>query len=99
MFDINPEPLWRPDEPYESKTWLTPEEGPVTDVRQVLDCAGRFGLDRAEAIKALSDVVAALQGWKQTAGQKAVRMNARDIRAYESAFSHERFAQALSLAG
>ena len=35
MFDVNPMPLKRPDDPYESKTWLTPEAGPVTSVRQI----------------------------------------------------------------
>ncbi len=97
-FDLNPVPLKRPDAPYESKLWLTPEEGPVTSVRQILSVADRFGLDRMLARQALREVLVAVTAWRTTARAPLVGMTARDLSDYAPAFEHVRKAEALSLA-
>ncbi len=96
-FDLNPTPLKHPEAPYESKLYLTPEDGPVTDVRQILNAADRFGLTKAMAQAALKEVLSALTAWKTTARQPSVNMSAKDLRDYAPAFEHRRLEEALSL--
>ena len=61
-FDINPMPLKRPDSPYESKLYLTPEIGSVESVAQVMASADNFGLTKQAAGAVLKEVVAAVVG-------------------------------------
>lgn len=44
-FDVNP----FPDKDRESKTWLSPDTGPIASLEQLLAGASYFGLGRIEA--------------------------------------------------
>ena len=96
-FDINPMPLKRPDSPYESKLYLTPEMGPVESVAQVMASADNFGLTKQAAGTALKEVVAAVSDWKTVARCPAVGMTAKDIKDYVPAFEHVRLDEARRL--
>ncbi len=96
-FDLNPTPLKHPEAPYESKLYLAPEDGPVTDVRQIMGVADRFGLTKDMAKTALKEVLSALTAWKTVAQQPGVSMSPKDLRDYAPAFEHHRMAEALLL--
>lgn len=59
-FDINP----FPDKERESKTWLSEEDGPITDVHMLLARAPYFLLNHAQARSILADVHGAVANWK-----------------------------------
>lgn len=96
-FDVNPMPLKRPDSPFESKLYLTPESGPVTSVAQVMESADSFGLTKQAAGAVLKEVVAAVSDWKTVARHPAVGMTAKDIKDYAPAFEHVRADEAVQL--
>lgn len=96
-FDINPMPLKRPDAPYESKLYLTPETGPVESVAQVMEAADDFGLTKTMAATVLKEVYAAVADWKTVARSPAVGMTAKDIKDYVPAFEHVRADEAMQL--
>jgi len=54
-FDINP----FPDKDRESKTWLSEQDGPITDVQMLLGRASYFALNEAQALAVLDEVHAA----------------------------------------
>lgn len=80
-YDLNPVPI--EEKARELTTWIS-EEGPEADLDLARNAAPYFALknDQAEAI--ITEVMAALKGWQNTARQ--LRMCAMDIAAYASAF-------------
>lgn len=62
-FDINP----FPDKERESKTWLSEQDGPITDVRMLLARASYFSLANEGALAVLAEVHAAVATWRELA--------------------------------
>ena len=56
VFDINP----FPDNDRESKTWLSEEEGSITDIQMLLSSSTYFVLDTDQALAVLAEVHAAV---------------------------------------
>ncbi|MNK19299.1 putative DNA-binding transcriptional regulator [compost metagenome] len=83
-FDINP----FPDKERESKTWLSEEDGPVTDVNMLLARAPYFGLDRKQAMRILAKVHAAVLNWRQVALGAGVGLRAHELDDFAAAFDH-----------
>jgi serine/threonine-protein kinase HipA len=62
-FDLNP----FPDKQRESKTWLSEQDGPITDVHMLLARSAYFGLNKAQALAVLKEVHAAVSSWRKIA--------------------------------
>ncbi|WP_080707652.1 HipA domain-containing protein [Bordetella bronchiseptica] len=84
-FDINP----FPDKERESKTWLSEEDGPITDVHMLLARAPYFLLNHAQARSILADVHAAVANWKKIALGVEVGLRAYELDDFAAAFEHE----------
>ncbi|NYE23350.1 type II toxin-antitoxin system HipA family toxin [Pigmentiphaga litoralis] len=83
-FDVNP----FPDKERESKTWLSEQDGPVTDVAVLLARAPYFGLDDTQALKVIAEVVSAVKGWRQIACSRDVGLRASELDDFAPAFEH-----------
>ena len=94
-FDINP----FPDKDRESKTWLTEQDGPITDVKMLVARAPYFALDTAQALAILGEVHAAISNWRQTALGTAVGLHAAELDDFAPAFEHEEMDAAAALLG
>lgn len=92
-FDINP----FPDKERESKTWLSEQDGPITDVGMLLARADYFGLDQAQARAVLAEVHAAVANWRQVALRAEVGLRQVELDDFAPAFEHEQMAQVDSL--
>lgn len=92
-FDINP----FPDKERESKTWLSEEDGPITDVGMLLARASYFALDADQARGALREVLAAVSGWRQVALGPEVGLRPRELDDFAPAFEHAQFEAAAAL--
>ncbi|RKT49714.1 serine/threonine-protein kinase HipA [Azonexus fungiphilus] len=92
-FDINP----FPDKERESKTWLSEQDGPITDVGMLLARAAYFGLDQAQARAVLAEVHAAVANWRQVALSAEVGLRQVELDDFAPAFEHEQMAQVDSL--
>ncbi len=79
-YDLNPVPL--EEKARELTTWIS-EEGPDADLDQARRAARYFALKDKQAEKIISDVSAALKGWRNTARQ--LGMSATDIAVYATA--------------
>lgn len=84
-FDINP----FPDKDRESKTWLSEQDGPITDVQMLLDRASYFALDAAQALSTLGEVHIAVSNWRQVALGPEVGLRPRELDDFAPAFEHE----------
>ncbi len=84
-FDVNP----MPDKDRESKTWLTPESGPIDSLEMLLSGAAYFSLTTAQALEVLAQVLDAVEGWRATAVSAAVGLQRRELADFENAFEHE----------
>jgi serine/threonine-protein kinase HipA len=84
-FDINP----FPDRARESKTWLSEQDGPITDVGMLLARASYFALDEARARAVLGEVHAAVAHWRRIALSPAVGLRAAELDDFAPAFEHE----------
>lgn len=84
-FDINP----FPDKARESKTWLSEEDGPITDVPMLLARAPYFALDEKQAMLILAEVHGALANWRQIALSAEVGLRPKDLDDFTAAFEHE----------
>jgi serine/threonine-protein kinase HipA len=82
-YDINPVPEM--DRVHMSKTAITEDQVEPT-IAVALTVAERFGLKTAEPKKILSEVFAAVSGWRKTGRQ--LRLKAATLDAYASAFDH-----------
>ena len=92
-FDINP----FPDKERESKTWLSEQDGPITDVKMLMARRAWFALDERQALDALGRVHAAVSQWRQVALSPAVGMQAAELEDFASAFEHEQLLAASAL--
>ncbi|SFW26243.1 HipA domain-containing protein [Nitrosovibrio sp. Nv17] len=95
VFDINP----FPDQDRESKTWLTEQDGPITDVQMLLARASYFALDGAQALAVLGEVHAVVSNWRQTALGPEVGLRAVELDDFAPAFEHEQMDAAAALLG
>jgi len=92
-FDINP----FPDKDRESKTWLSEQDGPITDVQMLLARAPYFGLDQSQALAVLGEVHAAVSNWRQVALSPSVGLRAAELDDFAPAFEHEQMVAAAVL--
>lgn len=84
-FDINP----FPDKDRESKTWLSEQDGPITDVGMLLARATYFGLDEAQALTVLAEVHTAVANWRRVALSGEVGLRQEELDDFAPAFEHE----------
>lgn len=84
-FDINP----FPDKDRESKTWLSEQDGPITDVGMLLARATYFGLDEAQALTVLAQVHTAVANWRRVALSGEVGLRQEELDDFAPAFEHE----------
>ena len=94
-FDINP----FPDKERESKTWLSEQAGPITDVVALMDQCVYFALTSLEALKVLSDVYRAVKNWKMTALNITVGLKLDELDDFAQAFEHDQMEKVQSLLG
>jgi len=94
-FDINP----FPDKDRESKTWLSEQDGPITDLETLLARSAYFSLSRNDAMAVLAEVYAAVLDWRQVALDAAVGLRANELDDFASAFEHEQMSFAKALLG
>jgi serine/threonine-protein kinase HipA len=83
-FDLNP----FPDKAQSSKTWLSEDTGPITDVSTLLAEAPRFHLSPDRARQVLREVVHSLDSWREVATSAEVGMSPRDVEDFAPAFDH-----------
>jgi serine/threonine-protein kinase HipA len=94
-FDINP----FPDKDRESRTWLSEQDGPITDVQMLLARASYFGLDEAQALAVLAEVHVAVANWRQVARSPEVGLRQADLDDFAPAFEHEQMGAAAGRLG
>ena len=87
-FDLNP----FPDKDRESKTWLTPESGPIESLAMLLEEAAYFNLSARDAVKVLAEVSGAVSRWRAEARGTKVGLSAADLDDFAPAFEHEAMA-------
>ena len=83
-FDINP----FPDKDRESKTWLSEQDGPITDVEMLLARAAYFALDADQALTVLAEVHAAVSSWRELALSREVGLQPAELDDFAPAFEH-----------
>jgi serine/threonine-protein kinase HipA len=83
-FDLNP----FPDKDRESKTWLSEDTGPITSIDTLLEKANYFHLAKLEAFAVLSEVFAAVDGWRSLATSAEVGLSAAEVEDFAPAFEH-----------
>ncbi|HSV50705.1 MAG TPA: type II toxin-antitoxin system HipA family toxin [Burkholderiaceae bacterium] len=84
-FDVNP----FPDKDRESKTWLSPDTGPIVSLAMLLQEAAYFSLAEAEAMRVLAQVVAAVGAWRAEALGAGVGLRTEELEDFAPAFEHE----------
>ena len=84
-FDINP----FPDKDRESKTWLSEQDGPITDVHMLLARSAYFALDTDQALAVLAEVHAAVSNWRQLALSPEVGLRPAELDEFAPALEHE----------
>ncbi len=94
-FDINP----FPDKERESKTWLSEQDGPITDVRMLLARASLFALEHEQALQVLRQVCGAVGDWRAVAVSPEVGLSVRELEDFAPAFEHEQFLAATDIIG
>ncbi len=94
-FDINP----FPDKDRESKTWLSEQEGPITDIAMLLARAPYFALDKPQALAVLGEVHGAVSTWRRVAMGSDVGLQPAELDDFAPAFEHEQMDAAGVLLG
>lgn len=89
-FDINP----FPDKSPESKTWLSPETGPITSIDQLIAYAAYFELKPDQLRSVMSDLVTAVGTWRHVAQTPTVGMTSVQANAFKPAFEGTAIKQA-----
>ncbi|MDP2367371.1 type II toxin-antitoxin system HipA family toxin [Rhodoferax sp.] len=84
-FDLNP----MPDKDRESKTWLTPESGPIDTLAMLLGGSAYFSLTPTQALEVLAQVLDAVEDWRATSVSAAIGLQPKDLADFENAFEHE----------
>lgn len=92
-FDINP----FPDRERESKTMLSDDTGPVTDIDMLMDHASYFGLNEAAAQRVLREVWIAVSRWREVAIKPETGLSAKELGDFAPAFEHEQMDRAKTL--
>ncbi len=92
-FDLNP----FPDKDRESKTWLSEQDGPITDAQMLLARAPYFALDEQQTLTVLGEVQAAVLNWRQVALGQDVGLRPAELDDFAPAFEHEQMEAADSL--
>lgn len=92
-FDLNP----FPDKERESKTWLSEQDKPVSDVQTLLVRCAYFSLTEAAALAALAEVVTAVAAWREVTLDPVVRLSPHELDDFAPAFEHEQMATARGL--
>lgn len=92
-FDINP----FPEKDRESKTWLSEQDGPITDVHMLLARASYFALEPAKALEALGEVHAAVSRWRPVALSPEVGLRPAELDDFAPAFEHPQMEAAAAL--
>jgi serine/threonine-protein kinase HipA len=92
-FDVNP----FPDRDRESKTMLSDETGPITDIDMLIAEARYFGLGDAAARKVLGEVCAAVSRWRQLAVSPEIGLTLKELGDFEQAFEHNQMERAQRL--
>jgi len=84
-FDVNP----FPDKERESKTWLSEQDGPITDVHMLLARADYFALSADQAKAILAEVHAAVSKWRQLALSPEIGLRTAELDDFAPAWEHE----------
>lgn len=92
-FDINP----FPDKDRESKTWLSEQDGPITDLQMLMARATYFALGTEQALAILAEVHAAVSNWRQLALSPEVGLRSAELDDFAPAFEHEQMEAAATL--
>jgi serine/threonine-protein kinase HipA len=92
-FDLNP----FPDRDRESKTWLAPVDGPISDIRALLGRCDHFGLTVDAARAVLAHVVRAVRNWRELAVSPDVGMSKAELTDFAPAFEHDQVTAATTL--
>lgn len=92
-FDLNP----FPDKDRESKTWLSEQDGPITDLHMLLARAPYFALNEEQALARLAQVHAAVSSWRQVARGPGVGLRLAELDDFAPAFEHEQMEAAAAL--
>jgi len=82
-FDLNP----FPDKDRESKTWLSEDSGPITSIHGLMEQAGRFSLDKSDALQVVAEVHHAVARWREVATRDA-GLRAPELDQFAPAFEH-----------
>jgi serine/threonine-protein kinase HipA len=91
-YDINPVP--EVERARIGKPRISEDQAEPT-ITGALEAAPRFGLKRAEAMRILGEVFAAVSAWRTTG--KRLRLKASTLDAYASAFQHPLMDETLQL--
>ncbi len=83
-FDLNP----FPDKDRESKTWLSEEDGPITDIGTLLRRCRLFSISESQALGALREVHRAVANWRVVAKSPEVGLSERELQDFAPAFEH-----------
>jgi serine/threonine-protein kinase HipA len=92
-FDINP----FPDKLRESKTWLSEQDGPITEPAALLARAAYFSLTQAEALAVVSQVCNAVSNWREVALSAEVGLRPNELSDFAPAFEHQQLTAARAL--
>jgi len=94
-FDINP----FPEKDRESKTWLSEEDGPITDIRMLMTRAPYFAMDQTQALSVLGEVYNAVSNWRHVALSPFVGLRPVDLDDFLPAFEHDQMDASATLLG
>lgn len=83
-FDLNP----FPDKHRESKTWLSEDDGPITDLAILLSRSSSFSLLHDEALRTVTEVGGAVAGWRAVATDPGVGLSEHELDDFAPAFEH-----------
>jgi serine/threonine-protein kinase HipA len=92
-FDINP----FPDKDRESKTWLSEQDGPISEIEMLLARASSFALDLDAALHILAEVHGAVSRWRQVAQGPEVGLKYSELADFAPAFEHAQMEAAAAL--
>lgn len=84
-FDLNP----FPDKDRESKTWLSEQDGPVTDIVMLIARSAYFALSQEDALATLAEVHGAVSSWRRIACGSEVGLQPAELNDFAPAFEHE----------
>jgi hypothetical protein len=93
VFDINP----FPERVHELKTWISEDTGPESSIDALMSTAAYFRIDQAAARLMLGKIVRATSRWREIG--RSIGMSGTELDPFETAFEHDEYRIARSLAG